>query len=173
MIYNLLTSAVSKQFLLLLLTGKSLLGKAPFAELAPVPTSTTASKFGFFSERGSWRFLMAGRICRAGMRINGELLIDANRSHKRPRKTWDPRRLCLHEPARQPRTSTFSGNLKATEDLAPRDDTMPLSPWKTLKMQQVKLNVSACPCWIGIRAIIKAEKSFSASYWAVTGFICI
>lgn len=71
----------------------------------------------------------------------------------------------------QPRTSRFRENPVGTEDLAPSDDTMPLSPWKTLKMQRVKLRYSVCPHLIGIRAIIKAKKSLSATYGAVTGFM--
>ena len=67
----------------------------------------------------------------------------------------------------------FRGSLCGTEDFSASDDTMPLSPWKALKMQRVKLRYSVCPHLIGIRAIIKAKKNLFASYWAITGFICI
>lgn len=82
-------------------------------------------------------------------------------------------RLCLHEPAVQPRRGLFKGNPGGTKDFAPRGDTTHRSPWKALKMQQVKPRYSVCPRLIGIRAIIKAKKSLSTSYYAATGFICI
>lgn len=64
-INNLLTSAFSLQLLFLLLTGKSLLGKAPFAELAPILPAPAQPNVAF-SQSKTVVFLMGARICRAG-----------------------------------------------------------------------------------------------------------
>ena len=92
-INKLLTSAVSEILLFLLLTGKSLPGEAPFAELAPVPPAPVQANPAF-SQGEAAGFLMGGRgFAGLGRRVNGKLLTDANRSHKRPRKSWAPRRV--------------------------------------------------------------------------------
>ena len=99
-INKLLTSAISEWLLFLLLADKSLPGEAPFAELAPVPPApaqanlvfSQSREIGFFSRGGIYQCTRRAGA-QGNAEVNGELLSNANQSHKKPRKSRAPRRV--------------------------------------------------------------------------------